>query len=772
MKKLQLFSGAKPALEDLNYDRDAKELAIKKRLIDLTLTGTGILKGILNEGNVFVDIPSQSIIASVDTMHAYIQGEKIEIAESQDVDLDDVASEANIIYLVYQNKNSTDSQATRRHYLTGIEHCVWLEDSFLLTAVKESLYVQTDDKLKIGRVAIVGGLLKVTHDYRTYLKISDEIMNTLIEGHEILFRQPAPPVPTRVRLTTGLEDDYRLTERAGQGFSQAFIKAEFGDKGTGTASGNTFTKTSSQITWTTNEWANQYLTDQNNNSFKVVSNTATILTLEADAAPVTGTFILGPSARGYRFIIKPLDPDSLLPISAEQSDITLASSPVQQDYIWHGLTPDVKYRVQVASLGGWSEEEKSAYCTPVDVIAGGPKQIPETCADAINNLDITALDNGIELTIDLKEAYQDYVAGFEVCWTDDLSDPDFDNKTHKKIFTDRKKIILPSPYSTLSTPVKVKAKIRLVDKAGRHCTNAFSIAPQKTKEYIADIKTKLDEFGEFKKLVNAFARGTIAWKNVLIVATDAGQFDGFQSALNSIANSDVHTIIAMQGEYSEQLGVITIPENVYVNIIGIGRVVIKDTRIVHANITNSCVLKIKDITFLYNATTLPVIQLGTPQNINSNCLLQNIDVKIIANQSTAGAIIQAGDNDDTTVIFNNLIFDQVRITNGDGVTGTIHGFIAKNGVGIANGLNLKNSIIRVNNDCIDISAAMIQQANVIQNVLKSGVSSSVLKASDVDGYFDFNMHNTDPDGDNIVIGDLNSKITTGFPDIDIFDTGL
>ena len=552
MKKFLPFSGMKPAVEDLNFESTAKEFAIKKRLIDLTGTGTGILKGILNQGNVFVDIPSQTQIASVDTMHAYIQGEKIEITESQDVTLDDVESEGNIIYLTYQVKNSSDLQALRKHYLTGIEHCVWLEDSFLLTAVKESLYSQSDDKLKLGRVAVVGGLLTVTHDYRTYLKISDEIMNTLVEGKDILFRQPAPPVPTRLRLSTDMESTLRANEIAADSFSPAYIKAEFGDKGTGTASGNVFTKVSSQFTWSTNEWANQYFTDQNGNSFKVVSNTSTVLTLEADAAPVTGTFVLGPNARGYRFILKPLDPSSFEPISVAQSEITLAESPVKQEYIWHGLMPDIKYRVIVASLGGWCQEEQSAFTSPVDIIAGGAKEIPTNCIDAIDSLSTMALDSGIQITVGIKTAYQGKISGLEFAWTDDGTEPDFDNKNHKQIFTKKMTVVLPVKYSTPNSKASVNMKVRLVDHQRRHCTNPYTIPEIKSKEYPADLKDHLASFNEAKELIKVFARGQISWENVRVVAKSGGQYTTITAAINSITIPNT-LILVMPGTYEEDL---------------------------------------------------------------------------------------------------------------------------------------------------------------------------------------------------------------------------
>jgi len=59
MKHYEFFSWLKPAVEDFHFERDAKDEHIKKRIIDLTGGGTGILKGIGNEIEVYIDDPAQ-----------------------------------------------------------------------------------------------------------------------------------------------------------------------------------------------------------------------------------------------------------------------------------------------------------------------------------------------------------------------------------------------------------------------------------------------------------------------------------------------------------------------------------------------------------------------------------------------------------------------------------------------------------------------------------------------------------------------------------------
>lgn len=506
MKQLEHFSGFKPAVEDFHYERDAKELHIKQRIIDLTGGGIGILKGTDNELEVYVADPTQFLVVKVKTGEAYIQGEKIDIASEQTVTLDDVETEANIIYAKYKLGDSTDPDATRQHYLTGDPHVVWKTDSYELIAVKESQYVQTDDKLKLARAAKVGSDLVITHDYRNYLKIDgDRWPNYVSEsefyvggpqgtGAKVLKQQAAPPVPNHLDLSTGWDDAYRKTgESAGLiSHRPAYIKAEFGDKGEGTASGITFTKTSNRVgAWSTDEWTDYYLTCSDGNSWKVVSNTADTLTLEAGATPVNGSFWLGPDAAGYKLVIETLDPSTEAVVATAEEEAQVKASPVKMEFIWHNLTADVKYQVKVASKGGWFQDEWSSFCTPEAIIAGGPKEIPDACADVLDgDATISAQDDGIRVSWSVKSEYVSKVSGFEFCWTDDgSSTPDFDNKNHRKVFTDRNFLVLPAKMSSETATITVKSKMRAVDKAGRHCVTPKTLTDTNAKKYPGDLSS-------------------------------------------------------------------------------------------------------------------------------------------------------------------------------------------------------------------------------------------------------------------------------------------
>lgn len=638
MKHLAHFSWFKPAVEDMHFERDAKEEHIKQRIIDLTDGGTGILKGATNEIEVYVHDSGQFLVVKVKTGEAYIIGEKIEITSEQTVNLDDVETEANIIWLKYKLVASCDSNATRLHPLTGESHVVWWIDSFELGATKESQYTESDDDIKLARVAKVGSELKVTHDYRSqsWLKIDGDLWANYVSddkfyvggpagtGKEVLVKQSAPPVPTNLDLSTGWDDVYRKTgESAGLiSFRPAYIKAEFGDKGQGTASGNNFTYTSNRVgDWIVDEWVDHYLTCADGNSWKVVSNTADTLTLETGATPVSGQYWLGPNAAGYKFVIQTLDPVTEVVVAEAEEESQAMASPARMEFMFHNLTPDIKYKIKVASKGGWFQDEWSNFCTAEEIIAGGAKEIPDACGDVlVAEPIITAEDDGIRINWSVKEEYASKVAGFEICWTDDGSTtPDFDNKNHRKVFTDRNYVVLPAKLSSEDDTVTVKTKMRCIDKAGRHCVTPKTLPDTNTKKYPADLATIVTDrkniitpggFGSLEdflkqsiniedgrpKIVSeleseiADGRGTYStiggriaailaasldWKYVRVVAKNGGQHTTIQSAVNSVSTDNPHLILIMPdgNEYYEEQ--VLIPQYKNIAFLGLGEVTVK-----------------------------------------------------------------------------------------------------------------------------------------------------------------------------------------------------
>ncbi len=635
MKHLEHFSGLKPSTEDFHYERDAKEEAIKNHILDLTgngaAEGVGILKGVSNEIQIYVADPDQFLTCKVKTGAAYIRGEKILITQEQTVDLVDVETEANIIWLKYKLADSSDPNAVRNHYLTGLPYTVWKVDSFELGATKESQYIQSINEIKLARVAKVSDHLVVTNDYRLYLIFNPNCWPNYTPdsdfyvggpagtGKKVLVKQAAPPVPTRVTLSTGWDQTYRKTGAAAGLLSvrPAFIKAIFGDQGSGNASGNTFTWVSNRVgSWTTDEWANHYLTCSDGNSWKVISNTASTLTLEATAAPVNGVFWLGPLAAGYKFVIQILDPTDDTVQGTMEAEASAAESPVKMEYIWHGMTPDIKYSVKVASRGGWFQDEWSVFSPAQTIIAGGAKVIPDNCASTVKNVVVAADDDGIRISWDIENEYADAVAGLEIVWTDDGSDPDFDTLGHRKVFTDRKAVVLPVKHSTDVTSTTVKAKLRAVDKAGRHCVTPISITPVTAKKYVGNLDSFIDEIktvrgtaasmnerisvsleanGKQKAIteveseiadgrgtwatigerIGAISKSQIDWDNVRIVAEgDGAPFQSVVAAIQSLTESAKYKVIwIMPGSYTEDIVISEWPTGVNkVCLVGLGRV--------------------------------------------------------------------------------------------------------------------------------------------------------------------------------------------------------
>lgn len=635
MKHLEHFSGLKPAKEDFHFERDGKEEAIKNHILDLTgngsVVGVGILKGILNDLQVYVADPDQFLVCKAKTGAAYIGGEKILINAEQTIDLVDVESEANIIWLKYKLVDSSDPNAVRNHYLTGQPYIVWKVDSFELGATKESQYVQSSAEIKLARVAKVSGHLVVTNDYRLYLKFNPNCWPNYTAdsdfyvggpagtGKKVLVKQSAPPVPTRLSLSTGWDQVYRKNGEAAGLLSvrPAYIKAVFGDQGSGTASGITFTWVSNRVgNWTTDEWANQYLTCSDGNSWKVVSNTASTLTLEATAAPVNGIFWLGPLAAGYKFVIQILNPTDETVQGTMEAEASAAESPVKMEYIWHGLTPDIKYSVKVASRGGWFQDEWSAFSSAQTITAGGLKVIPDNCSNTVKNVVVTADDDGIRVSWDIENAYVDEVAGLEIVWTDDGSDPDFATLGHRKVFTDRKAVVLPVKHSTDATNITVKAKLRAVDKAGRHCVTPISITPVTAKKYLGNLDSFIDEIkavrgtaasmnerisvslesnGKQKAIteieseiadgrgtwstigdrIAAISKSMVDWSNVRIVDEgDGAPFQSINAAIQTLTESTKYKVVwIMPGTYTEDIAISEWPSGVNkVCLVGLGRV--------------------------------------------------------------------------------------------------------------------------------------------------------------------------------------------------------
>lgn len=606
----------------------------------------------------------------------------IVISVGQDVDMTDTAGGNN--YVILNHKYSTDTE--RKAYESGENYNTRKYDDYDLTVA--ATYDEGD--IVLGNVKREG---------------SENVLYETERTPDVAkpFAIVPPPIPTRLDLSTDWDDAHRINGASAGLISMrpAYIKADFGDKGTGTASSNTFTYVTNRVgAWTVNEWVDHYLTCSDGNSWKVVSNTADTLTLESGAVPVTGDFWLGPNAAGYKFVIEVLDPVTEDILVAHEAENQVMTSPVKMEYIWNGLTPDVKYRVRVASKGSWFQKDWSDFCDPGTIIAGGPKEIPSACADVLDgDVTISADDDGIRLNWAIKAEYEDDVAGFEICWTDDgTSTPDFDNKNHRKVFTDRNFLVIPTRMSIEGSLVMVKAKMRAVDKAGRHCVTPKTLTDTNAKKYPGDLANLVTDINNIitpggfptlksfvEKSINlsdgrgkmvsefesqmddlrsnyrtpgdhlrAVLQAGVDWEYVRIVALDGtGHYSSLQAVIDDIPTDDTSalwTVYFMPGLYNEA---VEVPAGVTysLSLVGLGNVVLKGS-IRSLDTDNSVyVKKIANLRFLQAAAPTGSYPCLTMKSSASTVMLRDCVFISYASSSAVYPLRILGAN---SVIINNV----------------------------------------------------------------------------------------------------------------------
>jgi len=564
---------------------------------DLELTTNGTSQWIVKAGKA-IDPNRDLIVVAVDQVN--------------DTMPPGSGSRTHLVVVEYQQsyEGGEDVPFDKTHSVDGHTYA---HNNFVITALASGVKPSVN-QMHVGDLVYTEGAtpewIAVDRRYRNIAKISKRI------------EDEQPPVPTRLRLTTGFDEEFKNSKQTIAGNPSernAWIKAEIGDWGTGTASGNTFTYSTNQLgAWTNDEWIGQYLIDQNGDKWEVLDNNGTTLTFDTDATPATGNFWLGPGANGYEWLLQTIGQPPTEEIKGEGTySQRYMASPVKQWYIWHGLTPDVKYSIRSAAQNDWFSVLWSVWCSAQTIIAGGAKAIPDTCEDALQNFTKVAKDGGIEIGWDVKPAYTDDVAGVEIVFTDDGSDPDFDTLSHQKIYTTRKKVVLPTNYSTRTEDTTVKFKMRVVDKAARHCITPRSDnkvakkSPSDLNDIVDDYTNILAEgsFSTLKDLlsfsidlptgrgraitetegevqqarggyatvgdrISGLSADMISWENVRIVAESGAPYNSIVAALQTFVAGDDYKIIWVQpGIYTEDIEALDFPAGVdKVCIIGNGRV--------------------------------------------------------------------------------------------------------------------------------------------------------------------------------------------------------
>lgn len=174
MDRTLYFSGMQPTVEDLVFDQDSTESAVRKRTRDLF--SDGILRGL----GVYLDGNSLMLEVGV----AYVDGERIEIESA--VTIGDGITQG-FVFLRYASETSE----LVNHFITGDAYPTRKTDS------KEVLVIPTDD-------SVSGGVLLA--EIQNGLPIDRRIFM------ELKLSQPAScDPPAGLTTSTGFESDVQAS---------------------------------------------------------------------------------------------------------------------------------------------------------------------------------------------------------------------------------------------------------------------------------------------------------------------------------------------------------------------------------------------------------------------------------------------------------------------------------------------------------------------------------------------------------------------------------
>lgn len=277
----------------------------------------------------------------------------------------------------------------------------------------------------------------------------------------------APKTPSQLSLTTGYdEEDIQVTTNLGFAANRPrtnFVRAQWGDVGTGIGTTNTLTISTTRVgSYTTNEWIGHTLIDAVGSTFTVTGNTASALTVSG--TPTTGAFVLGPNADVYIVTLVPLISGTAQWDRAQERTVSLKGVASTNLYAtlmsaeFSGLPAGVTYNVYVASKGT-DNDLVSQFSAAVSATTQAATQL--TMSPVVAKL----VNYGVKATWAAVTGATNY----EIAWNTDNTIADFGNPRHYVTNTSNTSIHLKGLAGTT-----INLAVRAIDGTGQVSENASS----------------------------------------------------------------------------------------------------------------------------------------------------------------------------------------------------------------------------------------------------------------------------------------------------------
>lgn len=278
----------------------------------------------------------------------------------------------------------------------------------------------------------------------------------------------APKTPTNLSLTVGYDEEgVQVTTNLGFAANRprtTFVRAQWGDVGTGIGTTSTLTISTSRVgSYTTNEWVGHTLIDAIGTAFEIASNTATAVTVVG--TPTTGAFVIGPNADVYAVTLVPMLSGSPQWDRAQERTVSLkgvAGSNLyatQMSTEFSGLPAGVTYNVYVASKG-----------TDNDLVSQFSAAVAATTQLATQLTMSPAAAKTVNYGVQVTWAAVTGATNYEVVWNTDNTIADFGNPRHYATNTANTSIHLKGLAGTT-----INVGVRAIDGTGQVSENAASV---------------------------------------------------------------------------------------------------------------------------------------------------------------------------------------------------------------------------------------------------------------------------------------------------------